>query len=120
MRINKIDGATNKKVISLFLPTALVCIYCKIILSIYHYYISLATLIIHYESRQSSWHVLSKKWSATIHVKHYHVHHHELYDAALCAERTWQLHEFEGRRQKFNAVIILRARRKGSMTCAIH
>jgi hypothetical protein len=43
---------------------------------------------IHYEPRQSSWHVLSKKWSATIHVKHYHVHNHELYDAALYAERT--------------------------------
>jgi hypothetical protein len=43
---------------------------------------------IHYEPRQSSWYVLSKKWSAAIHVKHYHVHDHELYDAALYAERT--------------------------------
>src|SRR5688572_16761965 len=97
---------------SLFLPTALVCICCQIMLSIYHYYISLATLIINYESRQSSWHVLSKKWSATIHVKHYYVHHHELYDAALYAERTGQLHEFWRRGQKFNAVIILRASRR--------
>src|SRR5687768_8610976 len=99
-------------IISSFLPITLICIYCQIILFIYHYYISLATLIIHYESRQSSWNVLATKWSTTIHVKHYHVHHHELYDAALYAERAWQLHEFWRRRQKFNAVIILRARRR--------
>src|SRR5215210_976086 len=86
-------------------------------LSEYPLYLSLLyiirhTIFIHYESRQSSWHVLTKKWSATIHVKQYYVHDHELHDAELYAERTWQLHEFWRRRQKFNAVIIFRARRR--------
>src|SRR5215213_2346533 len=82
------------------------------ILSEYPLYLSLDTIFIHYEFRQSSWHVLTKKRSAKIHIKHYYVHHHELYDAELYAERTWQLHEFWRRRQKFNAVIILRSRRR--------
>jgi hypothetical protein len=58
----------------------------------------------------SSWHILSKKWSATINIQYHHVHHHELHDAALYAERTRQLHEFRWRRQKLNAVSILGAR----------
>lgn len=54
---------------------------------------SLDTQVIHYEPRQPSWHILSKKWSATIYVQYHHVHNHELYDATLYAEGTWQLHE---------------------------
>jgi hypothetical protein len=69
--------------------------------------IACSNVTVYYEPRQSSWHVLSKKWSTTIHVEHYHVYNHKLYDAALYAERARQLHEFWWRRQKCNAIIIL-------------
>jgi hypothetical protein len=50
--------------------------------------ISGGSIMIYHEPRQPSWDVLSKKWSATVHVQYDHVYNHELYDAAFYAERT--------------------------------